>query len=215
MSPLHATRTIRPEPITGHLKTNIILIDFENVQPKDLAQLRGRPFKTMVFCGVNQTKIPLDLAAELQTLGPDAEYIRIQGTGPNALDFHIAYYIGRLSAEFPSATFHIVSKDKGFDPLIKHLKTQNITCARLASLGHVPAPSAPTLPAPPDRIQKVVDGLLKRIDSKPANLKKLTAFIKAQLNQEGTDEAVSQVIKRLTDAGMKVLQDNKVTYPSA
>ena len=197
------------------MKTNIILIDFENVQPKDLAQLRGRPFKTKVFCGANQTKVPLDLAAELQTLGPDAEYIRIQGTGPNALDFHIAYYIGRLSTELPGATFHIVSKDKGFDPLIKHLKTQNISCTRIASLGHVPAPSAPTLPTPPDRIQKVVDGLLKRKHSKPANLKKLTAFIKAQLNKEGTDEAVSQVIKRLTDAGMKILQDNKVTYPPA
>jgi PIN domain len=213
LSPLHATRTIRPEPITGQLKTNIILIDFENVQPRDLAQLRGRPFKTKVFCGANQTKVPFDVAAEHQPLGPDAEYIKIQGTGPNALDFHIAYYIGRLSSETPGATFHIVSKDKGFDPLIKHLKTQNISCTRIASLGHVPAPSAPTLPAPPDRIQKVVDGLLKRKDSKPATLKKLTAFIKAQLNKECTDEAVSQVIKRLTDAGMKILQDNKVTYP--
>jgi hypothetical protein len=197
------------------LNTNIILIDFENVQPKDLAQLHGRPFKTKVFCGANQTKVPFDLAAELQPLGPDAEYIRVQGNGPNALDFHIAYYIGRLSTQFPDAAFHIVSKDNGFDPLIKHLKTQNISCTRIASLGHVPAPSAPTLPAPPDRIQKVVDGLLKREDSKPANRKKLTAFIKAHLNKEATDEAVSQVIKRLTDAGVKILPDDKVTYPSA
>ena len=197
------------------MKTNIILIDFENVQPKDLAQLRGRSFKTKVFCGANQTKVPLDLAAELQTLGPDAEYIRIQGTGPNALDFHIAYYIGRLSAEIPGATFHIVSKDKGFDPLVKHLKTQNISCTRIASLGHIPAPSAPTLPTPPDRIQKVVDGLLKRKDSKPANLKKLTAFIKAQLNKDGTDEAVSEVLARLKEGGMSTLPDGKVTYPPA
>ena len=197
------------------MNTDIILIDFENIQPKDLAQLRGHPFKTKVFCGANQTKVPLDLAAELQTLGPDAEYIRIQGTGPNALDFHIAYYIGRLSNELPGATFRIVSKDKGFDPLIKHLRTQNISCTRIASLGQLPARSAPTLPAPPDRMQKVVDSLLKRKDSKPANLKKLSAFIKAQLNKEGTDEAVSQVIKRLTDAGMKLLPNNKLDYPSA
>src|SRR4029079_18195495 len=109
------------------LKTTIILIDFENVQPKDLASLRGGPFKTKVFCGANQAKIPFDLAAELQPLGLDAEYVRIRGTGRNALDFHIAYYIGRLSAESPGATFHIVSKDTGFDPLIKHLKTQGIS----------------------------------------------------------------------------------------
>jgi len=99
LSPHLARRTIRAEPIAGQLKTSIILIDFENVQPKDLTSLRGRPFKTKVFCGANQTKIPFALAAELQPLGPDAEYIRIQGTGRNALDFHIAYYIGRLAAE--------------------------------------------------------------------------------------------------------------------
>jgi hypothetical protein len=52
----------------------------------------------------------LDLAAELQPLGPDAEYIRIQGTGRNALDFHIAYYIGCLSAASPGSTIYIVCR---------------------------------------------------------------------------------------------------------
>src|SRR5664279_3182660 len=45
LSPHLARRTITPEPIIDRLKTNIILVDFENVQPKDLASLRGRPFK--------------------------------------------------------------------------------------------------------------------------------------------------------------------------
>ncbi len=198
------------------MKTNIILIDFENVQPKDLAQLRGRSFKTKVFCGANQTKVPLDLAAELQTLGRDAEYIRIQGAEPQRSGFpHRLLHRPTISAEIPGATFHIVSKDKGFDPLVKHLKTQNISCIRIASLGHIPAPSAPTLPAPPDRIQKVVNGLLKRKDSKPANLKKLTAFIKGQLNNQATDAAVSEVLARLKEGGMSTLPDGKVTYPPA
>jgi len=30
---------------------NLVLIDSKNVQPKDLACLRGRPFSTKVFCG--------------------------------------------------------------------------------------------------------------------------------------------------------------------
>jgi len=214
LSPLHATRTIGPEPITGHLKTNIILIDFENVQPKDLAQLRGRPFKTKVFCGANQTKVPFDLAAELQPLGPDAEYIRIQGTGPNALDFHIAYYIGRLSTELPGATFHIVSKDKGFDPLIKHLKIQNITCNRLSSLSDIPGLPALAPASPPSRTPKVADSLLSRKDSKPRTLKTLTAFIKGQLNNQATDAAVSEVLARLKEGGMSTLPDGKVNYLS-
>ena len=174
--------------------------------------LRGGLFKIKVFVGANQ-KIAVDVAKALQAFGSDAEYIQIEGNGKNALDFHIAFYIGRLSIELPGATFLIVSKDKGFDPLIKHLKTQNITCNRLSSLSDIAglAPSAPT--SQPDRVQKVADNLLNRKDSKPRTLKALTAFIKGQLNRQATDAAVSQVLARLKQGGMSTLPDGKVTYP--
>jgi hypothetical protein len=197
------------------MKANLILIDFENVQPKDLAQFRGRPFHTMVFCGANQTKVPFDLAAELQPLGSEAEYIRIQGTGPNALDFHIAYYIGRLSAEHPDATFYVISKDKGFDPLIKHLKTKGVTCNRLASLRDISDHSAPRSASSQDRTQKAIDSLLMRKEARPRTLKTLTAYIKCQLNNQATEAAVNEVIARLTQAGLVTQPDGKVTYPSA
>lgn len=105
-----------------NLKTNYIFIDFENIQPKNLELLKGGPFKIKVFIGHNQTKLPLEVASSLQPFGPDAEYIRIDGSGPNALDFHIAFYVGQIATEDPSGYFHIISKDTGFDPLIKHLK---------------------------------------------------------------------------------------------
>ena len=210
-----ATVTLRPEPISGHVKTHIILIDFENVQPKDLAQLRGRPFKTKVFCGARQINIPFDLAAELQPLGPDAEYIRIRGIGPNALDFHIAYYIGRLAVELPGATFHIISKDTGFDPLIEHLKAQQITCVRHPSLSAVPGVTLPASAPTADRIQKVADNLLSRRDAKPRTFKTLTTFIKAHLNNHATEAALNEVLTRLTESGVSILPDGKVNYPAA
>ena len=199
--------------MTGDLKTNIILIDFENVQPKDLAQLRGRPFKTKVFCGATQTKVPFDLAAELQPLGSDAEYIRIQGTGRNALDFHIAFYIGLLAAEVPDATFNIISKDTGFDPLIKHLKTRSINCQRLQTLSDILELAAPPPASSQERVRKVADSLLNRKDSRPRKLKTLTAFIKGQLNNHASDAAVEAVIARLAQSGMQTLPDGNVTYP--
>jgi hypothetical protein len=197
------------------MKRNIILIDFENVQPKDLAQLRGRPVKTMVFCGANQTRIPFDLAAELQPLGADAEYIRIPGSGPNALDFHIAYYVGRLSAEFPGAVFHIISKDTGFDPLIKHLKTLNITCNRLTSLSNIPGLRSPTPSSPADRAQKAAQNILNRKEGKPRTLKTLTRCITALLNEHATDATIGEVMALLDQAGMTILPDDKLTYPAA
>jgi len=101
------------------MTTHFVLIDYENVQPKELGALRGGPFKVKLFLGANQSKIPVALAAALHAL--DAEYLMLESGGSNALDFHIAYYIGVLSVQEPSAQFHIISKDTGFDPLIKHL----------------------------------------------------------------------------------------------
>jgi len=104
------------------LPTNYILIDFENVQPKNMEVLSQHSFKIIIFVGENQTKLPYDLVAGIQKIGSDAMYIKIAGNGKNVLDFHIAYYIGKLAAEEPGAYFHIISKDTGFDPLIKHLR---------------------------------------------------------------------------------------------
>lgn len=108
------------------MKNNYILIDYENIQPKNLTILDGHEFKVIVFVGSNQAKIPFELASALQALGNNAEYVKAGGNGPNALDFHIAFYIGELAQRDPDGYFHIISKDAGFDPLIKHLKERRI-----------------------------------------------------------------------------------------
>jgi hypothetical protein len=82
--------------------------------------------KVLVFVGASQAKIPFELAAAMQRLGDDAQYVKIGGNGKNALDFHLAFYVGELVAKDPEAYFHILSKDTGFDPLIKRLKTRKV-----------------------------------------------------------------------------------------
>ena len=91
--------------------TNYVLIDLENVQPRNIDILNGHDFKVIVFVGEKQSKISFDLTIELQRLGDNAEYIKITGNGPNALDFHIAFYIGEFSQLIPNNYFHILSKD--------------------------------------------------------------------------------------------------------
>ena len=104
------------------MKTNYVLIDYENVQPEAMAVLNEEHFKVIVFVGANQAKVSFDVASALQQMGERAEYVRISGNGSNALDFHIAFYIGQLAAREPDAYFHIVSKDTGLDPLVQHMK---------------------------------------------------------------------------------------------
>ena len=54
------------------MKTNYILIDLENVQPKNLEILKGHEFKVIVFVGSKQMKISFDLAVAMQSLGSTA-----------------------------------------------------------------------------------------------------------------------------------------------
>jgi PIN domain len=132
------------------MRKNYVLIDFENVQPESLAALQQDHFEIKIFLGATQTKISFEIAQAMQTMGPRAEYIKMGGTGSNALDFHIAYYIGHLSAKDPTAYFHIISKDTGFDPLIAHLKSKNISAAREPDIGDIPLVKAtPLVPALP------------------------------------------------------------------
>jgi hypothetical protein len=120
------------------MKMNYVLIDYENVQPERLSVFDAEHFKVLVFVGANQTKLSFEAAAALQKMGSKAEYIKISGQGSNALDFHVAFYIGHIAAQEPTAHFHIISKDAGFDPLVQHLKSRKLLVARYQDVGEIP-----------------------------------------------------------------------------
>ena len=122
---------------------HFFLIDFENVQPTGIGSLVPGSCKIMIFLGQNQSKVPVALSRVLQPLGADVEYLQISGSGSNAVDFHIAFYIGRLAMSHPDARFTIVSKDTGFDPLVKHLTSLKIACIRAASMSGPMKSSSP------------------------------------------------------------------------
>lgn len=189
-----------------------ILVDFENVQPKDVALLRSGSFKIKVFVGPKQTKVPLDMARALQAFGPDAEYVQISGGGSNALDFHIAYYIGRLAAENPGASFQVISKDTGFDPLIRHLRTTGIACERSVSIADIGKVKIPNSSLGVDRMDAVIDNLAKRKAAKPRSLKTLRSSINALFVNQLSDEELDELIEELTRRGTIKITDEKVHY---
>lgn len=130
------------------MRTNYVMIDFESVQPSGLELLRHDHFKVFVFVGANQGKISFETAAALQEMGDRAEYVKVSGSGKNALDFHIAFYIGQLVEKDPKAFFHIISKDSGFDPLIAHLKDKGLLVARAQRINDIPLVKAGNAKSP-------------------------------------------------------------------
>ncbi len=194
------------------MRTNYILIDYENVQPEALSVLDAEHFKVIVFVGANQTKVTFESAAALQRMGSKAEYIKISGNGSNALDFHIAYYIGQLATQDPTAYFHIISKDTGFDPLIKHLKTKHVLAARSRDVSEIPLVKVANIKSPAEKIAVIVSYLRKPGATKPRTVKTLTHAISSLFLKQMPEEELAALLNELQTRGLVKVNDTKVTY---
>ena len=198
------------------MRTNYLLVDMENIQLQHLPLVAGGPFKVKLFLGSQQTKVGLQLARELHALGPEAvEYISIEGNGRNALDFHIAFYIGRLASADPGAFFHIISKDTGFDPLIRHLKAAKILCQRSASIDVIPLVKLMNSRSLAARADATVEILNARKAGRPKSVKTLTASIGRLFGGRLSETEVASIIQELAKRGFVLMDGNKLSYPAA
>lgn len=194
------------------MKSNFVLIDYENVQPEAMSALVEEHFNVIVFVGANQAKVSFEVASALQQLGDRAQYIKISGNGSNALDFHIAFYIGELASRHPNAFFHIVSKDTGFDPLIQHLKTRKILAGRSKSVVDIPIVKAASSKSPSERIEIIVSDLKRRGSAKPRTVKTLSSTIQAIFQKQLSDEDVTGLVNGLNKKGIVKISGTKVAY---
>jgi hypothetical protein len=194
------------------VRTNYVLIDYESVQPEDISALKHDHFRVVVFVGAHQNKIAYETAAALQQMGSNVEYVKISGTGPNALDFHIAFYIGQLAGKEPEAYFHIISKDTGFDPLISHLKVRKLRALRVKTVGDIPLIKAGNAKSTPDRLAVIVDYLRKRDAAKPRTVTTLTSTIGALFLKQLSPDEIGTLLKALQELGYVSVSGNKVSY---
>jgi len=191
---------------------NYVLIDFENVQPKNIEILKKHPFKIFVFVGENQVRIPFEIANALQQFGSEAKYIKISGNGQNALDFHIAFYIGQLSLEDPEGYFHIVSKDTGFDPLVKHLRDRKIKVHRVSDLAEIPILRISNTTDKSEKIDAIVRNLAGRGQSRPRKVKTLSNTINSLFTNRLEEKELASVIKVLQEKKYIHLNQENVSY---
>ncbi len=195
------------------LPTDYVLIDFENVQPRNLDILKHHPFKVLVFVGANQVRLPFDLAAAVQALGESGKYVKIAGSGKNALDFHIAYYLGELAIKEPGAAFHIISRDTGFDPLIKHLKGKKIRVQRERDLAEIPVLQMSSATSNHEKIAAIVKNLSGRGHSRPRRVKTLSNTINSLFTENLSEQQLKALVEELEQRNHIVVNDGKVSYP--
>jgi hypothetical protein len=194
------------------MRTNYVLIDYENVQPSSFAGVEVEHFRVLVFVGASQNKLAFETAAAVQKLGARAEYVKIAGNGSNALDFHIAFHLGQLAAQDPTAFFHIISKDTGFDPLIQHLKERKVFVSRFKDVTDIPILKAANSKTTPEKIDVVIANLRQRGASKPRTLNTLTSTINSLFQKQLNEEELAALLKGLQSKGLITVDGTKVTY---
>jgi hypothetical protein len=215
------------------LPINHVFVDFENVHKVDLTVIGRKAVSFTLLVGARQTRLDAALVEKLFEHAISVQLVRLASSGNNALDFTLAYYVGRAVAADPTGHFYIISKDTGFDPLIEHLRSRHISAWRHGSfealpfVGHARVASTPATarktklqPQPKsapatlgERETRVLEHFRKPSATRPRTEKTLVRFLVGYFGRKITETDALNMVEALGQAGHVVIGDKgKVTY---
>jgi hypothetical protein len=191
------------------LTQEILLVDFENVQQVDLSRLDDGT-NIIIFVGASQKAIPIELVTSAQKLGARVEWQKIEGSGSNALDFHIACHLGRVLEKSPQVPCIVLSKDKGFDPLLRYLNKIGLKCQRINSLLELDPKSEPVDDPNYTRVVEVLGKIDKK--TRPRRLKTLSQHISSIFQKNIAQKDIDRIIDMLFANKMISETNNTISY---
>ena len=195
-----------------------VLVDYENVRAIDLEIVGRKGVRLTLLLGLHEKKLDVELVERLLAHADTVELVRLNAAGKDALDFTLAYYLGRAVASDPTGHFYIIAKDTGYDPMIKHLLSQNIKVARHDDFSKLPLSKTPkakpvatngaTYPissdlpdnATRDKYARALEHLRKLPPNRPKNRKRLANSIAGCFGKKTTkrleiENLIDQLIK--------------------
>lgn len=203
---------------------SLLFVDLENVGKLDLNVL-PEGVQVLVFFGASQKSVPTEFMRAVHRLGPRFVPIDIEGHGKNALDFHVAYYLGEQLAANAQADCIVLSKDKGFDVLISHLKQRGFKVRRADSLTQAfpsTAPKAATkAPAATSKsganqaspLLQAIEWLKSiQVRTRPLKRKGLIAHLYTHFRKKLTEPEIEQLVAELMTKKHISEADGKLAY---
>lgn len=218
---------------------NHVFIDFENVQQVDLGLIGAAGVNFTLLIGPQQAKLEVGLVEKLLEHASSVRLVKLKSKAKNAVDFALAYYLGRAAVEDPTGCFHIIAKDGGYDPLIQHLRERHIRVQRHASCAELtfswpgkkvvasPAKPKSALPgakvntavkspqagAPVDLVAKALAYFRKNVRNRPKKRKSLLSQLKSLLGNQAKEAEAEKVLSELRQLGLVAIgEDDVVTY---
>lgn len=195
------------------MNETVYLIDHENLSKVDLNQIPTGA-RAMLFLGANDASVKRTLFTGAVKLGERLKLVEIEGSGKNALDFHIAFYLGETFSRTPGAKCVVLSKDKGFAPLVKHLLACGFNVEQTDTLPPAKVVRAKPAPVEDPHYARVLKALKKQ-DKRalPHTLEKLQKHVANMIKGKGVDEQVPKIVRRLFKDGLVREEGKELAYP--
>ena len=194
---------------------NHVFVDFKNVHEVDPAVIGARSVSLTLLLGARQTKLDAALVEKLMEHAATVQLVRLTSSGKNALDFALAYYVGRAVMADPTGHFHIVSKDTGFDPLVEHLRSRRIHAHRHDDFTTLTfsGPAKPASAPPEDLMTRMLEHLGRQVNNRPKRKRTLVSHLLAFSGNAVTEADVVGLVERLRQVGRLSIGDkDAVTY---
>jgi hypothetical protein len=190
----------------------IILIDFENIQKLDFDHMDTTDTEILIFVGRSQNKISFHLVEKAQAFGERLKWLKIAGDGKNNLDFHLAFELGRLCEQYrKDVELVILSKDSGYDSLIKYIKEMGIHTHRIANPAEL-ADSTKQLPTS-NFTGNIVANLNKiNIQKRPRTRITLKKHIESLLRDKAQPSEIDLIVEEMFIKGLLSLTNNRLKY---
>lgn len=197
------------------LPLNHVFVDFENVHQIDFSVMGSKPVHFTLLVGARQPRMDVALVEQLLKNADSVELVRLTSPGQNALDFALAYYVGRAAVADPTGYFHIISKDKGFDPLIEHLRSRRIRARRHDDFSTLtfsgPGKTPSTLPEAP--LERALKHLRRNPNNRPKRRVTLVSHLQNLLGKGTTETDALDLVVGLEKGGHLILEEkDQVTY---
>ncbi len=201
------------------MNETILLVDFENIGKIDLTAVPDG-IKVALFFGAAQKSVPREFMEAALKLRERFEHINAAGQGKNALDFHIAYYLGEYLTKSPRAECVILSRDKDFAPLVKHLVLRGFAVRTANTLRDAfpPRQAQETRRAAPSRAPGAAqeDALAWLAGSaknrRPRTRKALAAHLYSHFSKKRSEADIQATIDRLLASGQLTEANGRITY---
>jgi hypothetical protein len=183
-------------------RNNYIYVDYENVHEADFGRLAGRPAHVTLVLGERHKTLPVALVKLIQRHASQITLIETGLTAKNALDFVLACEVGAQTARDPLGFFHILSRDKGFDAVIRYLKSRDIFAARRESFAEIPV-----LMNSSERLTVLRELIHEKKAGFPAKRKTLESFVQSTFGKAMTPEEVEETINALIKAKLVMISE--------